>query len=151
MTREEEEFIKLLDDNEYSYEIQGDKIIVTYGGFVSLDSHTSLPPGVEFRSGGDVYLDYLTSLSPGVEFNNKRSVWLNSLTSLSPGVKFNNRGNVWLNYVTSLPPGVEFNNEGSVLLNSLIGGLFNEWNGNIEGIDSKRLLNFMISKGVFER
>ena len=35
MTREEEEFIKLLDDNEYFYEIQGDKIIVTGEGCVS--------------------------------------------------------------------------------------------------------------------
>jgi hypothetical protein len=36
-------------------------------------------------------------------------------------------------------------------LKSLIGGWFSQWKGNIEGVDSKRLLNFMISKGVFER
>jgi hypothetical protein len=52
---------------------------------------------------------------------------------------------------------VEFNNGGSVYLRSLIGGStlvdgwFNKWESNIEGIDSKRLLNFMISKGLFER
>jgi len=46
---------------------------------------------------------------------------------------------------------VEFNNRGVVGLNSIIGGDFNEWEGNIEGIDSKRLLNLMISKGIFER
>jgi hypothetical protein len=31
----------------------------------------------------------------------------------------------------------------------LIGGWSNEWEGNIEGIDSKRLLNLMINKGMF--
>jgi hypothetical protein len=36
-------------------------------------------------------------------------------------------------------------------LNSLIGGRFSDWRGNIEGIDSKRLLNKMIKQGVFER
>jgi hypothetical protein len=41
-------------------------------------------------------------------------------------------------------------------LSSLIGGSipdkwFNKWKGNIEGIDSNRLLNKMINKGVFER
>jgi len=36
-------------------------------------------------------------------------------------------------------------------LRDLIGGWFNEWKGNIEGIDSKRLLNAMIKQGVFER
>jgi hypothetical protein len=28
---------------------------------------------------------------------------------------------------------------------------FNDWKGNMEGIDSKRLLNLMIKQGVFER
>jgi hypothetical protein len=52
---------------------------------------------------------------------------------------------------------VEFNNGGSVYLRSLIGGSalvdgwFNRWESNIEGIDSKRLLNKMIKQGVFER
>jgi hypothetical protein len=40
--------------------------------------------------------------------------------------------------------------KGGVLLRDLIGG-FGDWSGNIEGIDSKRLLNLMINKGVFER
>jgi hypothetical protein len=46
---------------------------------------------------------------------------------------------------------VVFRNEGNVYLRSLIGGWIDDWKGNIEGIDSNRLLNFMISKGVFER
>jgi hypothetical protein len=54
--------------------------------------------------------------------------------------------------LTSLHPGVEFKNGGGVYLGSLIGDYsFTNWQGNIEGIDSKRLLNSMISKGIFER
>ena len=130
MTREE--FIKVLDKKGYSYKIKGDKIVVTYKGSVDLKS--------------------LTSLSPGVDFNNKGYVDLWSLTSLPPGVVFNNKGNVNLNSLKSLPPGVQFNNKWYVRLESLVGkDGFEDWKGNIKGIDSKRLLNFMISKGVFEK
>jgi hypothetical protein len=89
MTREE--FIEVLDDKGYSYEIEGNKIVVT----------------------------------------GKGDVWLGSLTSLPSGVEFGNRGDVWLK--------------------SLIGDWFYLWNGNIKGIDKKRLLNKMIKDGVFER
>ena len=58
MTREE--FIEVLDDNGYSYEMEGNKIVVTNEGSVWLESLTSLPPGVEFRNKGDVDLDSLT-------------------------------------------------------------------------------------------
>ena len=76
-------------------------------------------------------------------------VHLQSLTSLPPGVSFRNEGGVDLRSLTSLSPGVEFRNEGYVYLDSLIGGFFSEWEGNIEGVNSKRLLNLMISKGLF--
>jgi len=46
---------------------------------------------------------------------------------------------------------VEFKNRGYVYLRSLIRGGFQDWEGNIKGIDSKRLLNKMISLGLFER
>ena len=61
------------------------------------------------------------------------------------------KGSVWLNSLTSLPPGVVFKNRGYVWLDYLLGGYFNRWSRNIEGIDSKRLLNKMIKDGVFER
>jgi hypothetical protein len=64
---------------------------------------------------------------------------------------FKNKGDVYLRALTSISPGVEFENKGDVYLTSLIGGWFYNWKGNIEGIDSKRLLNLMISKGLFER
>jgi hypothetical protein len=109
MTREE--FIKMLDKEDYSYEIQGNKIV----------------------------------------FNNEGYVFLSSLTSLPSGVVFNNKTDVCLNRLTSLPPDVEFNNGRDVELTSLVGGWFHDWEGNIEGINNKRLLNLMISKGLFER
>ena len=147
----QEAFIKILDKKRYSYEIEGDKIVVTHEREVDLDSLTSFPSGVEFKNGGDVYLQSLTSLPPGVEFRNKGHVGLNALTSIHPGVEFKNGGYVYLGSLTSIHPGVEFKNGADVWLRDIIGGLFNIWESNIEGIDSKRLLNVMIKQGVFER
>ena len=129
MTREE--FTNVLDDYGYSYEIEGDKIVVTHEREVDLDSLTSLSPGVEFKNGGDVELSFLVSIPPDVVFRNRGYVNLRSLTSISPDVKFRNGGNVYLG--------------------SLLGDWFVNWKGNIEGIDAKRLLNMMIKQGVFER
>ena len=132
MTREE--FIKVLEKDGYSYKVEGDKIVVTHKVGVHLNSLTSLPPGVVFNNKGSVYLRSLTSLPPGVEFNNK-----------------NKGGYVSLQSLESLPPDVVFNNVGDVNLRSIIGGIFDHWKGNIKGINSIRLLNVMISKGIFER
>jgi hypothetical protein len=76
---------------------------------------------------------------------------LDSLTSIPSGVEFRNGESVYLSSLASLPPGVEFNNKKNVFLVSLTGDWFSEWKGNIEGIDSKRLLNKMIKDGLFER
>ena len=129
MTREK--FIKVLDREGYSYRVEGNKIVVTsiFKGTVDLRSLKSLPLDVVFRNGGHVNLDSLTSIPPGMVFKNGWSVNLDSLTSI--------------------PPGVEFRNGGDVGLNSIIGGDFNEWKGNIEGVTSKMLLNLMIKRGMF--
>ncbi len=87
----QEAFIEVLNREKYSYKMEGDRIVVTYKGYVDLDALTSLPPGVVFRNGG------------------------------------------------------------FISLSSLTGDYFNRWEGNIEGVNSKRLLNLMISKGIFER
>ena len=149
MTREE--FIEILDKKRYSYEIEGDKIVVTHKGGVYLNSLTSLSPGVVFENGGSVNLDRLTSLPTGVEFKNEWSVYLRALTSLPPGVVFKNGWHVYLRYLTSLPSDVEFRNGGDVSLDYLLGGNFTKWKGNIKGIDSKRLLNKMISIGLLDK
>jgi hypothetical protein len=127
----QEEFIQILDEKRYSYEIEGDKIVVTHKGYVFFRSLTGLPSGVEFGNEGAISLPSLTSIPSGVEFRNRGSVGLRSLTGLSPGMKFSN--------------------EGDVFLESLIGEWFGRWSGNIEGIGSKRLLNKMISIGLFDR
>ena len=141
-------FVKVLKKEKYSYEIEGDKIFVTYKDDVWLGSITSLPTGVEFKNKGDVWLESLTSLPTGVKFKNKGHVYLGDLTSLTPGVEFRNKGHVVLSSLTSISPGVVFDNEESVILKSLIGGWFNDRKGNIDGIDSKRLLNLMIKQGM---
>ena len=76
-------------------------------------------------------------------------VHLVSLRSLPPVVSFQNQGYVGLSSLESLPPGVRFENQGYVYLRSLVGGWFEDWEGNIEGVNHKRLLNLMIDKGVF--
>ena len=108
----QEEFIKELKEKRYSHKIEGDKIVILSKGDIKLFYVTSLPPGVEFRTGGEV--------------------WLDSLKIIPPGVEFNNRGY-------------------SVYLDSLLSGWACDWSGSIYRIDNKRLLNLMISKGVFER
>ena len=77
MTREE--FIEILKEKGYPYEIEGDKIIVTHEGWVYLTDLTSLPPDVEFRNKGGVYLRSLTSIYPGVKFSNGGGIDLKSL------------------------------------------------------------------------
>jgi hypothetical protein len=151
MTRKE--FIDVLDEKGYSYEIVRNKIIVTDRGDIYLDylGDEEIPSGVVFKNGRNVYLGYLTSLPPGVGFENEGNVHLYALTSLPLGFVFKNGGNVYLDSLTSLPPGVEFNNVGVVKLDTLIGGWVPDWKGRIKGIASNRLLNLMISKGLFER
>jgi hypothetical protein len=153
MTREE--FIKVLDNKNYTYEIEGDKIVVTYEGntdllsSVHLPALTSLPSEVVFENEGNVNLHSLTSLPPRVKFKNGRNVYLNSLTSLPPVTEFNNGGHVDLESLTSLPPGTQFNNNEDVNLKSLVGGWFGDLGINIKGVGSNRLLNLMIKKELF--
>lgn len=127
MTREE--FIQILEEKGYSYEMEGDKLVVT--------------------NEDDVDLGSLETFSPGVVFKNDGHVDLYSLKRITPDVEFDNSGNVFLNSLVTLPPGVEFKNGAYVELKSLIGGWLDDWGNNIEGIDIKRLLNLMIKRGLF--
>jgi hypothetical protein len=127
MTREE--FIGYLKELDHSYIEEDNRIVITSRGDVLL---RNIPSDVEFRNGGGVWLEFITSLPPGTVFNNGGDVSLYSLKSIPSYVKFNNKGDVSLAYLLRFK-------------------LFSKWGGNIEGIDSKRLLNSMISKGIFER
>ena len=127
MTREE--FIKKLESKGYSYREEGNKIIVDEdNGYVNLISLKIIP--------GEI------------EFSNKGNLFLGDLESISPNVLFSNQGNVLLK-LTSIPKGVEFNNRKDVYLPLF--GWFDEWVGNIEGIGYQRLLNKMISLGLFNK
>ena len=149
MTREE--FIKALKDNGYFYEIEGDKLVVTHSGTVGLRSLNSLPSDMKFNNEGDVNLPSLRTIPSGVEFNNEGGVNLSSLETIPSGMEFNNGGYVDLRSLVTLPSGVEFNNGGDVWLSLIIGGRFSGWEGNIEGIGNKTLLNMMIKREIFSR
>jgi len=79
-------------------------------------------------------------------------IWLSSIEELPSGVVFANNCNIWADSLSRIPPGVVFANSGLLQLTKLAGGNpFHKWDGNIEGIGSKRLLNKMISIGLFDR
>ena len=86
-----------------------------------------------------------------IMITDRGGIYLDDLTSLPSGVEFRNGGSVFLDALTSLPSGVEFKNQLSVHLGFLIGGWNCDWEGNIKGIGSNRLLNKMISIGLFNR
>jgi hypothetical protein len=148
----QEEFTNELEGRGYTYEIVDGKVVVTDGGNfygnVNLPTLTSLPPNVEFNNRGSVGLVSLIDLPQGTKFNNGGSIDLTSLKIIHSGVVFNNKDMIDLRSLESIPQDVMFNNEKNVILPWI---WLNTWGGNIEGIDNKRLLNLMISKGVFER
>jgi hypothetical protein len=127
-----EEFIERLEKKGYSYGIKGGNIIVvTSRGGIDLNYITSLPEGVVFKNGGDVFLNSLKSLPSGIEFGSDGDVFLDSLISITPGVEFRN----WTH----------------PRMDSLFNGWFYRWEGNIDGIQSNRLLNKMIATGMFDK
>jgi hypothetical protein len=120
MTRDQ--FIQVLEEKRYSYQEEGERIIVDHKGYVSFRSLKSLPAGIEFNNEGYVWLNNLTSLPAGVEFKNGGSVWLRSLTSLPSGVQFKNEEYVSLPSLTSLPIkdlDYTFQNSGGIYIEGL--------------------------------
>jgi hypothetical protein len=129
MTREA--FIEVLEEKRYSYKLEGGKIVVTSRGGIDLNYITSLPEEVVFKNGGDVFLNAIKNLPSGIEFGSDGDVFLDSLISITPGVEFRNWTHPRMYY--------------------LFNGWFYRWEGNIDGIQSNRLLNKMISIGLFDR
>jgi hypothetical protein len=148
MTREE--FKEILEDKGYSYKEEGNKIIVNDIGNVDLGSLQTLPEVITFSNGGSVYLESLQTLPEGITFSNDVDVHLGSLKTIPQGITFSNRGFVDLRSLQTIPQGIVFSNWGNVYLGSLI-GWFHDWKGNIKGIGNQRLLNKMISLGLFDR
>jgi hypothetical protein len=147
MTRED--FIQMLNKGKYTYEVVGDKIVVLNNcDNVDLSALTTLPPGVQFNNSGGVYLNSLTTLPSGVRFNNGGDIVLDRLEFLHPHTIFNNRGDVYLNGI-NIPREIQFNNVNNGGALRIASGFIND-DYLIDGIDSTRLLNIMIKRGVFE-
>ena len=90
---------------------------------------------MEFRNDTYVYLDSLEILPSNIKFKNGGSVSLHSLRSIPTDVTFENGRGVWLDsFGIDTKDGEEENN---IL--------------NIEGINPKRILNQMISIGLFNK
>jgi hypothetical protein len=94
-------------------------------------------------------LDDIDTIPSGVVFRNRGNVWIGSITHLPSDVYFENKGNVILDSLKIIPPGVVFNNTGRVNLKSLMEFTLDDWDGHIEGVNHKHLLNLMIKKGLF--
>jgi hypothetical protein len=142
----QEEFIKILEEKGYTYGFYGNRIVVTHFGSILLESLETLPPGVIFANNGDVLLDSLQIFSGNAEFENKGGVYLSSLHTIPGGIVFNNGGFV----MCRIPKAIQFKNKGSVYLHylNINTALFKF---KVEGISSKRLLNKMISLGIFDK
>ena len=130
MTRDE--FIQYLDEKRYSHNMDEEN------GMLILDDYMNL------------VFDDVDAIPSGVVFRNRGNVWTDSITHLPPDVYFQNNGNAILNSVKSISPGVVFNNTGRVNLPALMEFTLDDWDGHIEGINHKHLLNLMIKKGLFE-
>lgn len=151
-----EEFIKVLREEGYSYIEQDGKLLVFVTGFrreaVYLDNITDLPEDIVFVNDGDVWMGSLTSLPPGIGFKNKGQVCLGVLTSIPSGTEFANKGgHINLKSIKSISTGAIFNTEVPIFLKSLTGGWFENWEGNIEDINTNELLRRMISLGIFDK
>lgn len=143
MTRED--FIEILDNENYPYEIEGDNIVVTH----------------EKRSRKGIYGVYLVasviddqyyivdSIPSGVIFKNKGLLNLSSLEKMPDSVEFRNTGDLHLNSISTseIHSGCVFNNTGSINFSN--GYWDHKWSGNIEGVNDKRLMNLMIKRGLF--
>lgn len=142
MTREA--FIKVLGKKGYPYEIVGDKIVV--------NAEVGNPG---YSGDGFLYLGDLKSLPPNVHFKVSGNIYLNALAHLPSGISFGGRGwMVKLNSLRSIPSDTRFGINASI--RSIIGpaggyGYFHAWEGNIKGIDPKRLLDKMVSLGLFDK
>ena len=149
MTREE--FIEELERKRIFFFMDNERIMITDNTGVDLADLTSLPPDVTFANKGSVDLTRLKFLPPGIEFKNTRTVYLHSLEELPEEITFETGGNLYINLITRIPKGVKFegNKEGLIYLSLL--GWIDEWEGNIPGINTKTLLNKMVTLGLFDR
>jgi hypothetical protein len=136
-----EEFKSALDQKGIFYEMEEERLVIECYSDLNLNRIKTIPPGVIFRywlSGVNlkVYLNDLEEIPPGVEFMGGR-IYLNSLRRIDPSVKIGS------NCVMVCPMlGEETINDVPVIYHFLFG---------IEGIEDWRILNLMISLGLFDK
>ena len=124
-----ETFINILERYGYSYSVEGDKIIMGGKDPINLPGVKRLPTNVVFQNNASVQLGDVEYIPEGTVFKNDGIVYLPSLKKIHPSVILDNNESIYLGF--------------------LAGRWLDLWDGNIVGIDSKRLLNSMINKGVF--
>jgi len=135
---EREDFKRILKEEGIPYRVEGGSLVVGRGKWRLCLVVRSIPSDVKFINDGDIELNFIEKIPPGVEFKGA-SIYLRNVRSISPSVRFTNR------YSTVLCP--------------LLGSRFHE-NGGIlsppfpfaaDGIRNWRILNRMISLGIFDR
>ena len=138
MTREE--FIEILDREGYPYKISNGKIVITNKSKRDIHLVGSIM--------GDGSIAIIDEIPSGVIFQGRGSVNLSSLETLPPDVEFRNSGNVALDDL-KLPVDLadSFNNSGHISFSNLYWR--GNFEGNIDGIDNKRLFRLMIKQGMF--
>jgi hypothetical protein len=149
MTREE--FIKVLNDKDYIYNTDDNRITILVYGDVDLSLLKILPKQTIFSNKGKVFLGSLENLSECIEFRNEGLVDLSSLTAMEKGIVFNNDGDLYLNSLRDLPEGIVFNNEGKIYLDSLGVNTWDNFPLKIDEIKDNILLNKMIELGLFDK
>jgi hypothetical protein len=132
---EREEFKRVLREKDYPYEETLTRIMVgKYRNAIDLSELKSIPSNVVFRNMGSVSLDSIEEIPSGVVFMNGLYVYLNSLRKIDPSVRFFNQG------------------ERIYTFTKTVGDLtFWSFSFGVPGIEDFRVLNKMISLGLFWR
>ena len=140
MTREE--FIAVLDNLSYSYKIINDKIVVTSKSKAGIDL-----VGTMINDDNGLLVVTIDKIPSGVIFQGKGHVNLSSLEVLPDDVEFRNMGYVDLSSM-DIPINLmdSFNNSGDITFKNL--DWEGNWEGNIDGIDNKRILRLIINKEI---
>ena len=134
-----EDFKRELRDKGYSYREEGGRLVVE-GNLIS--DLTQIPPGVIFQSDGEIWMNSLKAIPFDVEFRNGGWVYLRSVEKIDPSVRFHNE-----NYGVYLG---RFHSFSALIENTFSTGR-STWTFEfkIPGISDRRILNRMISIGLF--
>jgi hypothetical protein len=137
----QEEFKRELDQKGIFYEMEGERLVIVCYSDLNLNRIKAIPSGVIFRHWNSgvhpkVYLNGLEEIPSGVEFGGGR-IYLNSLRRIDPSIKIGG------NCVMICPM---LGTENGLCVPAIYSFMFG-----IDGIEDWRILNKMISSGLFDR